>query len=64
MAIDGAEVTPQEVSAAERVCILFDGNSQPELDRARGQWKALTEAGCPAQYWSEESGRWTMKAEK
>ena len=25
--------------------------------------KALTDAGCAAQYWSEESGRWEKKAE-
>ncbi|MCW8843703.1 MAG: DNA polymerase III subunit chi, partial [Rhodobacteraceae bacterium] len=30
----------------------------------RGQWKSLTDAGCAAQYWSEESGRWEKKAEK
>lgn len=64
MAMDGAEVTPQEVQALERVCILFDGHDGPALARARGQWKALTEAGCSAQYWSEESGRWEKKAEK
>ena len=33
------------------------------LDAARGQWRALTGAGCKAQYWSEESGRWEKKAE-
>ena len=63
MTIDGAEVTPQEVQALDRVCILFDGNDEIALQRARGQWKGLTEAGCSAQYWSEESGRWEKKAE-
>lgn len=48
----------------ERVCVLFDGNDDLALNRARGQWKALTDAGCAAQYWSEESGRWEKKAEK
>lgn len=64
MAIDGAEVTPEEVTALERVCVLFDGNDPEALDMARGQWKRLTGAGCAAQYWSEESGRWEKKAEK
>ena len=41
-----------------------DGNDPAALDIARGQWKALTDAGCAAQYWSEESGRWEKKAEK
>lgn len=64
MAVDGAEVAPDEVARMERVCILFDGNDEAALNRARAQWKALTEAGCAAQYWSEESGRWEKKAEK
>lgn len=63
MAIDGAEVTPEEVSAMERVCILFDGNDPAALARARDQWKALTGAGAAAAYWSEEAGRWEKKAE-
>lgn len=63
MAIDGATVTPEEVQALERVCILFDGTDEEAVQVARGQWKALTGAGCSAQYWSEESGRWEKKAE-
>jgi len=64
MTIDGAPVTPDEVGALDRVCVLFDGNDAAALDTARGQWKALTGAGCAAQYWSEESGRWEKKAER
>lgn len=63
ISIDGAEVTQDEVAALERVCVIFDGNDPAALDAARGQWKALTSAGCKAQYWSEESGSWQMKAE-
>lgn len=63
MAVDGAEISPQEASEMERVCILFDGNDEASVTRARGQWKALTGAGIPAQYWSEDSGRWEKKAE-
>ena len=63
MAIDWAEVAPEEVAALQRVCILFDGNDDAALDVARGQWKALTAAGCAAQYWSQESGAWAKKAE-
>jgi DNA polymerase-3 subunit chi len=63
MAVDGAEVAPEEVRAMERVCILFDGNDPAEVARARAQWKALAAAGCAAAYWSEESGRWEKKAE-
>jgi len=64
MTIDGAEVAAEEVQRLDRVCVLFDGNDEAALQTARGQWKALTEAGCSAQYWSEESGRWEKKAEK
>lgn len=63
MAIDGAEVRAEEVQVMERVCILFDGNDDAAVQVARGQWKALTGAGCAAQYWSEAGGRWEKKAE-
>jgi DNA polymerase-3 subunit chi len=64
MAVDGAEVAPEEVETLDRVCVLFDGNDAAALERARGQWAALSKAGCRAQYWSEESGRWEKKAER
>ncbi|NDV99506.1 DNA polymerase III subunit chi [Salipiger sp. PrR002] len=63
MSVDGAEVSAEEVAQMERVCILFDGMDERALTQARGQWRALTAAGCTAQYWSEESGRWEKKAE-
>jgi DNA polymerase-3 subunit chi len=63
MTVDGADVAPDEVQRLERVCILFDGNDPAAVDVARGQWRNLTGAGCSAQYWSEESGRWEKKAE-
>ncbi|WP_428543714.1 DNA polymerase III subunit chi [Profundibacter sp.] len=64
LAIDGVEIAPEEVALLERVSILFDGNDEAALARAREQWKALTEAGCSAQYWSQESGHWEKKAER
>ncbi|WP_106744143.1 DNA polymerase III subunit chi [Yoonia maritima] len=64
MSVAGADVTAEEINAAERTCILFDGWDQEALQYARGQWKALTDAGCKAQYWAQEDGRWTKKAEK
>lgn len=63
MTIDGAEVQAEEVQVLERVCILFDGTDDAAVQVARGQWKALTGAGCAAQYWSEAGGRWEKKAE-
>ncbi|MCF6315295.1 MAG: DNA polymerase III subunit chi [Marinosulfonomonas sp.] len=64
LAIDGADVSVEEVNKMERVSILFDGNDEAALTRARAQWKALTEAGCSAQYWSQQSGSWEKKAER
>lgn len=63
MSVDGADVKTDEVNDLDRVCILFDGNDPDAVQRARVQWKSLTNAGCSAQYWSEESGRWEKKAE-
>jgi len=64
MMIDGAEISPELVKSKSRVCILFDGTDEDAVNTARGQWKALTDAGCAAQYWSEETGSWVKKAEK
>ncbi|GAD54872.1 DNA polymerase III subunit chi [Limimaricola cinnabarinus] len=61
--LDGAEAQAEEVQAAERVCILFDGFDEAAVQAARGQWKRLTGAGCAAQYWAQQDGRWTKKAE-
>jgi DNA polymerase III subunit chi len=63
MAVDGAVVTAEEINALERVCIIFDGLDTEAVQFARSQWKELTAAGCAAQYWSQESGRWEKKAE-
>lgn len=63
MSIDGAEVTPEETTKLDRVCVLFDGQDERALQRARDQWRSLTGAGVKALYWSEESGRWEKKAE-
>jgi DNA polymerase-3 subunit chi len=64
MTVVGADVSPGEVQLLDRVCVLFDGNDDAAVAHARTQWKALTDAGCAAQYWSEASGRWEKKAEK
>ena len=64
MTVDGAKIAADEVNALARVCVLFDGNDPQAVQHARVQWKSLTDAGCPAQYWSEESGRWEKKAER
>jgi len=63
MSVDGAPLTPEEVGLSQRACILFDGYDEAALQHARGQWKMLTDAGCEAQYWAQDMGSWTKKAE-
>lgn len=63
MSVDGADLTPAEIATAARACVLFDGHDGDALQRARGQWKALTGAAVAAQYWAQDDGRWIKKAE-
>lgn len=63
MAVDGAEVKAGDAAGMERVCVIFDGSDPVTLETARRQWREMTEAGVPAQYWAEEDGRWVKKAE-
>ena len=63
MSVDGAEGSVEEVAELARVCVLFDGGDPAAVERARGQWKALADAGATAKYWAEDGGRWVMKAE-
>lgn len=63
MSVAGAAVSAAEVKACARVCIIFDGQDGDAVQHARGQWKDLTGAGCPAQYWAQDGGRWVKKAE-
>lgn len=59
-----AKTDAAEVAKFTRVCLMFDGMDQHALNAARADWKTLTDAGIPAQYWAQENGRWTKKAEK
>ena len=63
MSVAGAAVTAADVKSVERVCILFDGQDGDAVQHARTQWKDLTGAGCAAQYWAQDGGRWVKKAE-
>lgn len=64
MLLDGAEISLAEAQTLTRVWLIFDGEDLSALAAARQQWKILTYAGIAAQYWSEETGKWQMKAEK
>ena len=63
MAVGGAEVDPGEPDQHERVWIMFDGHDPAAVERARSQWRTLTQAGCAAQYWAQDGGRWVKKSE-
>ena len=63
VSVEGAEIGAEEAAGLARAMILFDGHDPGAVQAAREQWKALTGAGAKAKYWSEESGRWEMKAE-
>ena len=52
MLIDGAETTPTEAKALERVWVLFDGADQAALTGARRLWTTLT-----ARDWLRNTGQ-------
>lgn len=64
MAIEGAAFDPAQITAAARTCILFNGNEPAAVQAAREQWKNLTDQGFEAKYWSQETGKWALKAER
>lgn len=59
--LDGCPVDPAEAMALERVLILFDAGFPEAVETARGQWRALTAAGVPAEYWNRAGGRWACQ---
>ena len=52
-----------EAAQLQRVWVLFDASDEAQVAAARALWKEVTEANLHAQYWSEESGKWTKKTE-
>ena len=64
MAVDGAALGAVEAGMLARGCVLFDGNDQSAVQRARDQWRALTGAGIGAKYWVQDGGRWVMKKDR
>lgn len=60
--LDASPVSADEARALERLCIVFDGLDAQAVDAARARWRALTQDGIAAEYWSRASGRWTCEA--
>jgi len=58
--VDGAEVN--DFSGLVRLVYLFDGNDEEGVAKARAQWTAAKEAGCPVTYWQQNTaGKWEKK---
>ena len=60
----GAETTEAEAATLHRIWLIFDGNNEPAVQAARGQWTRMTGWGLAAQYWSDNTGTWVKKTEK
>ncbi len=64
--VDGADPAPAiETTQApyERVIVIFDGNDEDALSRARAQWKAVKASGAAISYWRQTpEGKWEKKA--
>ncbi len=55
------ELSPQD--ACERAIVMFDGNDENRLSKARLQWTNLKSQGCSLTYWQQsENGGWVKKA--
>ena len=64
MLVDGAVASEAEVTAMERVWLMFEGADDAAVEAARGEWRRITAAGVHAQYWSDAGGRWAMQSVK
>ena len=54
---------PADPSGYERLVLLFDGNDEEALIRARADWVKAKATGLAATYWQQdEAGRWQKKA--
>ena len=62
MLIDGAWSGVESFSQFERVCLFFDGSNEEAVDKSRGHWKEVKDAGLEAKYWAQEEGTWRQKA--
>lgn len=59
--VDGAAVG--SVEGLERAVIMFDGNDQEAVDKARQDWKRFRAEGRDVSYWQQdEQGRWQNRA--
>ncbi len=59
--VEGAELN--DVSAYERLVVMFDGHNQQQLEKARQQWKNFKTGDHQLTYWQQNADkRWERKA--
>lgn len=60
--VDGVDL-PDDVTAYQRVVLLFDGNDASALEQARAAWKTVRDRGLDGTYWQQnDQGRWEKRA--
>lgn len=59
--IEGADLS--DLSAYERLVVMFDGHNQEQLEKARQQWKIFKMGDHQLTYWQQNADRrWERKA--
>ncbi|MFM1814110.1 MAG: hypothetical protein RLZ98_805 [Pseudomonadota bacterium] len=59
--VHGGEAS--DIAGYVRLVFMFDGRDNSDVQQARGQWKAMRDAGCAVTYWQQDpGGRWVRKA--
>lgn len=58
--VDGAE--PGELAGCQRCVVIFDGGDPEQLQAARGQFRAMRDAGHPVSYWRQGARGWEKQA--
>jgi DNA polymerase-3 subunit chi len=60
--IDGVPI-PDDAAHYDRLVLIFDGNDDDLVARAREQWSQAKALGHETSYWQpDDSGRWVQKA--
>jgi DNA polymerase III subunit chi len=57
-----SKAMPEDYDSFKRICILFSGEDEDELDNARAQWKLVKATSAEAAYYKQnENGGWEKK---
>jgi DNA polymerase-3 subunit chi len=60
--VEGADM-PSDLSAYQRLVLLFDGDDPEALEAARARWSKVKVEGFAVTYWRpDENGRWERQA--